>query len=202
MKKSIAFFDFDGTITTKDTMLELIKFHFGNRALIWGLIRNSPWIAGMKSGIVSHQFAKEKLLKTFFKDMSSQKFQSICTAFSKEYLPLIIREDALKKIKEYVDSETGVVVVSASAADWVKPWCDNLNIDCIASNLEIVNDKLTGKLIGLNCNYEEKVLRIKSKFDLKKYDLIYCYGDSSGDKEMLKLATNPIYRPFRQIKAG
>ena len=198
MKKSIAFFDFDGTITSKDTMLELIKFHFGNRAFIWGLMRNSIWIAGMKSGILSHQFAKEKLLTTFFKDMSEQKFQSICTGFSKDYLPLIIRRDALKKIEDYVDSETEVVVVTASATDWVKPWCDKLNIDCIASNLEIVNGKLTGKLIGINCNYQEKVLRIKSKFDLNKYDLIYCYGDSSGDKEMLKLSTNAFYRPFRQ----
>ena len=202
MKKSIAFFDFDGTITTKDTMLELIKFHFGNFKFIKGLIYVLPWIAGMKTKLVSHQLAKEKLLSYFFKNMAVQDFQSICDRFLKEKMPSLIRNEALNKIKEHQDSDTIVVVVSASAINWVKPWCEELNIECIASNLEIVDGQISGKLKGLNCNYDEKPLRIKSMFDLSQYNIIYCYGDSNGDQEMLKLATHPFYRPFRQKKTG
>jgi len=36
--KSIAFFDFDGTITSKDTLAEILKFAKGKRAYYTGLV--------------------------------------------------------------------------------------------------------------------------------------------------------------------
>ena len=56
---------------------------------------------------------------------------------------------------------------------------------------------ITGNFITKNCYGQEKVNRIKESYDLSKYDLIYAYGDSRGDKEMLELANNSFYKPFR-----
>lgn len=197
VKRSIAFFDFDGTITTKDTMLELIKFHFGNYKFIEGMIYVFPWIAGMKTKFVSHQTAKEKLLSYFFKGMPEEKFIQICSDFSRKKLPGLIRESAKQKIEQYQKNKIPVVVVTASAEHWVNEWCRSVNVECIASKMELINGHLTGKLSGHNCNYEEKVVRIKNNYLLENYDEIHCYGDTGGDRKMLEIATHRFYKSLK-----
>ena len=66
----------------------------------------------------------------------------------------------------------------------------------LATELEITEGKITGKLRGKNCHGEEKVARIKAAYDLSKFENIFCYGDSEGDKPMLALATQAHYKPF------
>jgi phosphatidylglycerophosphatase C len=60
-----------------------------------------------------------------------------------------------------------------------------------------LGDKITGKIDGVNCNHAEKTARIKAAYNLAEYGEIYGYGDSSGDNEMLALATKAFYKPFR-----
>lgn len=193
---SIAFFDFDGTITTRDSMLELIKFHHGKKNFYTGLSVLSPWMIAMKFKLISNQKAKEKLLTWFFKDYSIFSFSKICSAFIQEKLPQIINTLAAEKIAEHKKNGDEVVVVSASATNWVEPWCRQNDIVCLATKLEVVDDKLTGKLAGLNCNYNEKAKRILEKYDLHKYSSVYGYGDTKGDKAMLQLATHAFFRTF------
>ena len=44
----------------------------------------------------------------------------------------------------------------------------------------------------------EKVRRVKERYNLDDYDHIYAYGDSRGDKELLELADEGFYQPFRE----
>lgn len=148
----------------------------------------------MKTKMVSHQLAKEKLLSYFFKGMSEEDFLQICNGFTSRRLPELIRTSAMQKIEQYKKNGVPVVVVTASAEHWVKKWCRSVNVECIASKMEVINDRITGKLKGNNCNYEEKVLRIKSNYTLENFDEIYCYGDSNGDRKMLELATHGFYK--------
>lgn len=195
-KKNIAFFDFDGTITTEDTMLELIKFHFGKKAFYSGMIFISPTLIAMKAGILSRQKAKEKLLSYFFKGMKIEEFQNICKDFSEKKLPSLLREEALDKIEYYKKQNIEVVVVTASAVNWVKYFCEKNQLPLIASELEVVDGKLTGKLKGTNCNESEKVNRIRALYALEDFSEIHCYGDSKGDQAMLAIATHPFYKKF------
>ena len=103
----------------------------------------------------------------------------------------------MNKIKEHQNNNDVVVVVSASAENWISGWCQQNNINYLATRLEIINGNLSGKLSGPNCNGEEKVNRIKANYTLSDYSTIYCYGDTNGDKPMLQLATFTAYRPFR-----
>lgn len=177
-------------------MLELIRYYKGTIGLWLGLVRVSPFIVGMKLKILKSQFVKEKLLSYFFKGMKDEDFESLCMAFSRERLPGLIRKSMGKKIRGYIKSGVEVVIVTASASQWVKYWASENGCDLIASKMEIRNGMITGKLTGRNCNYEEKAKRIKEKFDLSAFSEIYVYGDSSGDKAMLKLATHPFYKKF------
>lgn len=196
-KKGIAFFDFDGTITFKDTLLEIIKFHRGAGRLYAGLLKISPWLLAMKLKIVSNQAAKEQLLTHFFKDLSFEDFQKVCDSFAKIHLPQLIRPTALEKIRQLQKQDIPVVIVSASAENWLKSWCNDYGLICIATQLEKKDNILTGKIAGKNCYGEEKVKRIKEKFNLDDYENIYCFGDTKGDKPMLSLATLGFYKPFR-----
>jgi len=198
LQKSIAFFDFDGTITTRDTMLELAKFKSRSLSYLVGMFIISPWLVGMKMGIVSKQKAKEKFLSHFFGDTDIDTFNKYCINFNNKKLPSLIKRQAMMAIENHREKDVDVVIVSASAENWVAPWCKENNLQFICTRLKTAHHKITGELDGKNCNGDEKVRRIKELFNLADFDNIYCYGDTSGDKMMLDLATEAYYRLFKQ----
>ncbi len=197
MKRRIAFFDFDGTITTKDTLLELIKYQKGNFLFYIGFLLNAPYLVAYKLKIIRNSTAKEKVLRFFFNKTPLSSFQLKCDAFASTELPSLIRPKALEEIKKLQDTGALVVIISASAKNWLLAWADKMNVQLIATMLEVKNEKLTGRIEGENCHGGEKVKRIQASYDLSQYDEIYCYGDSSGDKPMLALGTFSFYKPFR-----
>lgn len=197
-RKAIAFFDFDGTITRKDTMLEFIRFTKGNLAYLAGMLMNSPWLIGLKTGLIPAAKAKEKLLTYFFKGTPLNKFNEMCRDFSNKKLQSFIRIDASNAIAQHKERGDLVVVVSASAENWIRYWCESEGLEYVGTRLCIENGNITGTLEGNNCNGAEKVSRIMYKYDPADYNEIYCYGDSKGDREMLKLATHPYYRHFKR----
>lgn len=197
MSGRIAFFDFDGTITTKDTLLEFIKYRHGKNKFYFGFLLHSPWLVLMKVGLLSNQATKEKILRYFFRKMTFEQFQALSNEFAQKEIPALVRPKALGEIKKLKDSGAEVVIVSASAENWITEWCRSLGLQLIATQLEIKKDCITGKINGRNCHGEEKVARIKAKYNLADYREIYCYGDTSGDKPMLALGTVRFYKPFR-----
>ena len=194
----IAFFDFDGTITDKDTLLEVIKFQKGDNSFWAGFLLNMPFLIGLKLKLISNQAAKERILKYFFRGMTEAEFEEGCDMFAARALPNMIRKGALAEIDKLKSQYFEIVIVSASAENWIQGWSDSIGVKLIGSQLEVIKNKLTGNIKGLNCNGEEKVNRIKALYDLSKYDEIYCYGDSNGDTAMLALGTKSFYKPFRQ----
>ncbi len=197
MKKEIAFFDFDGTITTKDTLLEFIKYSKGTFAMYWGFLLNSPFLVAYKLKIITNQRAKEKVLKYFFGGMNIIEFNNYCEKFSTNIIPSLLRPKAIEAIQKFKASDTSVVIVSASPENWIKPWADGLGLQLLATQLVINEQKITGDIVGLNCYGPEKVCRIKNHYDLNDYNTIYAYGDSGGDTDMLNISSQPHFKPFR-----
>jgi len=196
--RKIAFFDFDGTITTKDTLLEIIKFQKGWSAFCLGFLRHAPWLLGYKLNLLPNDQVKQKILAYFFSGIPLEVFQDKCDLFAEEELPRLIRPAALSEIHRLRDLGFEAVVISASAENWIRKWTNSLSLTLIATRLEVKNGLITGRIDGQNCHGEQKVVRIRENWDLGKYDEIYVYGDSSGDKPMLNLATKSFYKPFRR----
>lgn len=197
MKRRIAFFDFDGTITTKDTLLEVIKYHRGHFLFYAGFLLNAPFLIAYKCKIIRNSAAKQIILRFFFKNTSLSYFQLKCDEFVSAKLSSLIRPKALAEINKLKQLNAEVVIVSASAKNWLQQWANEVGARLICTKLEIRNEKLTGRIEGENCHGEEKVKRIRAAYDLSQFDEIYCYGDSSGDRPMLGIATFPFYKPFR-----
>ena len=195
--RKIAFFDFDGTITTKDTLLEIIKFQKGKAWFYTGFVLNSPFLIAYKIGLISNQTAKELVLRFFFGKTPVDQFQSKCDEFAKAELAGLIRPKAMQEINQLKNKGFEIVIVSASASNWLREWTRANGLSLIATELEVRSQKITGKIIGKNCYGEEKVMRIKKDYDLNNCQDIYCYGDTKGDLPMLNLATIKFYKPFR-----
>ncbi len=192
----LAFFDFDGTITTKDSLADFIRFAAGRFHFYKGLLLLSPMLLSYKLGVIPNTDAKERLISHFFKGWDAAEFQKVADDYSKNRLDKIVLPQALEKISWHQRQGHKVVIVSASMDSWLMAWCRKYRLDLISTRLEIKNRKLTGKFATKNCHGMEKVKRIKREFNLSEFDTIYAYGNSRGDKEMLAIATQPHYRPF------
>lgn len=197
MKPGIAFFDFDGTITTKDTLIEFIRYSKGSFLLYLGFLLNFHYLVAYKIKIISNQKAKEKVLTYFFGGMNSNEFKKLCNDFADSKIPALIRSKAIEEIQNLQQKSIETVIVSASPENWVVYFATSMNMKLLATKLEVTNNKITGKIKGKNCHGNEKVNRITAEFQLKDYSEIYAYGDSSGDKQMLSIANHNFMKPFR-----
>jgi len=196
MDRSLILFDFDGTITTKDSLADFIQYAVGKSAFYLGLLRLSPILTAYTLKLIPNHIAKEKLIVHFFKNWNAVHFQKLAEQYSLKQIDKITRPKAMKKIKWHQDQGHKVVIVSASMECWLKAWCNNNNIDLISTRLGIKHNKLTGRFATKNCHGIEKVNRIKQQYNLAEYSTIYAYGDSSGDKEMLSIADKQYYKHF------
>lgn len=197
MEKNLAVFDFDHTLTTRDTLLELIKFLKGGPRFAWGMLLQSPYLLLYMGGLFPNQRAKEMVIRYFFGGMGLDLFNEKCRHFQESRLPKLIRREAFEKLLEHKKNGDRVVLVSASAENWTSSWCSRWGIECIGSRLEVNEGMLTGRLKGKNCYGSEKVIRLNESVQLSQYREISVYGDSRGDRELLALATRPFYRRFR-----
>lgn len=194
--KHLALFDFDGTITRKDTFIEIIRFKVGTAKLLAGMARLAPVLVAYKLKLIKNWRAKEIMFGYFFKGTPVDEFLRLGVDFSRTALPRIIRPSALARIREHQAAGDDIFIVSASAAEWIKPWSDQFGIKVIGTSWEVVDGKITGKIKGRNCYGPEKKVRILERVVPSEYDVVSVYGDTSGDREMLTLATDKYYRYF------
>lgn len=197
--KNLALFDFDGTITNRDTMVALVRFLHSPVRYYGEMARLSPILLGYKLNIIQNDVAKKHFLARFIGGVNAKEFDERCKQFAQEVIPLMVRNRALEEINALQNSGYRIVIVSASAENWVKPWADIYGYEVIATQLQIRDQRINGKLEGKNCHGREKVNRIRQTIDLQNYEVIHAYGDSRGDLPMLALASEgrAFYKPFR-----
>ncbi len=194
-KSIIVFCDFDGTITTKDSFAEFIKFYKSPTLFYFGLILCSPFLLLFKLRVLSNQAAKELLTRFYFKGDHITDFSEKANTFSLTKIDDILIPKAIQQLQEYKKAGGKVVIVSASFALYLKAWCSKNDFELIATELEVKDEKITGNFFGENCYGEEKLKRIRLSYDLSNYE-VHAYGDTKGDLPMLSIAQKSFYRVF------
>ncbi|MCG8475377.1 MAG: HAD-IB family hydrolase [Cytophagales bacterium] len=198
--KRLVLFDFDGTITKKDTLFAFIRFSVGWLRFYQGMLYLFPWLAAYKLRLIPAQKAKEHMLSYFFKGTSQQDFEKKTKAFTRKKLHSLIRPRALAAIAKHQQEGASVYVCSASA-NWINEWCRKQDLAVINSELDFDDKKIfSGKLIGRNCNGSEKLARILTIIDTSEFNEIIAYGDSKGDFQMFSIADKAHYKPFRKFR--
>ena len=194
----IAFFDFDGTITRSDTFMGFLRYLEGPVRFAWKLTLTIPHILLYLLRVIPHGQLKTRVCTRFLRGKSLRHLEEAAHCYSREVLPALVRPPALQKIRWHQEAGHRVVLVSASADLWLRPFAEEYGLDLIATRLEVRDGLLTGRLQGPNCKGPEKANRIRNRFNLDRYRIVYAYGDSSGDREMLRLAQVKGYRPFHR----
>ena len=202
MKKKIYCFDFDGTLTTSDTLLEFIKYAKGRGRFLMVFLMYSPLLVLMKLHLYPNWKAKQQIFAHLFAGMRIEKFDALCRGFAEESQHLL-RPKGITLMHEALVAGVQVFIVSASIDNWVRPFFDIRNlkgVQVLGTQIEVEDGKLTGNFKSNNCYGKEKVHRIAEAlkpFERSEYE-IEAFGDSRGDKEMLAFADKGHFKPFRE----
>ena len=194
MKKIVAF-DFDGTLTTKDTLIEFIRYAYGTGAFVKGFLSYAHLLVLMKLGLYPNWKAKQKVFSYFFEGMKIEEFDGLCQRFAKDNQHLL-RPKGIEAIQQALDKGAEVLIVSASIDNWVQPFFAEVKV--LGTQVEVIDGKLSGRFLTKNCYGQEKVNRILALFPNRSEYHLTAYGDSRGDKELLTFADESHYKPFRE----
>jgi len=192
----LAIFDFDGTISYRDSFRHFLQYAVKKPVYYCGLIMLSPVLIAYLLGFVPNHVAKQKVFAHFFGGWTTEAFDALAETYSSSEIGNIVRPEALKRIVWHQRQNHQVVVVSASIRNWLSHWCNTQGIDLVSTEVEEKSEMLTGQFRTPNCHGIEKVKRLKVRFDFSEIDYVYAYGNSNGDKEILELADEKYYRYF------
>jgi HAD superfamily hydrolase (TIGR01490 family) len=188
MSKTLILFDFDGTLTKKDTFPQFIFFSVGSFRAISGFVLFSPMILLYVLKIISGDVLKEKVTFFFFRGKKENELKRKGQDFIDNLLQNGMNPDLIKQLESFKNQENDICVVSASLNLWIEPFCKLYGIEHLCTELDFANGVFTGKFKTPNCNHEEKTIRIKQKYNLAQYTKIIAFGNSNADKPMFALA--------------
>jgi phosphatidylglycerophosphatase C len=198
---NLALFDFDGTITDRETLPAFVRFAVPPARLrVWSSLL-APWVIGYRLGWVSGVSIRDKIARAGFRGMSEADYRAAGERFARDALPLVLRPEAMARIDWHRARGDTVVVVSGGFDVYLDPWCRRHGLDVICSALEVVDGALTGRYAGAQCVGEEKARRVRERYDPSAFDAIHAYGDTPEDHALLALAEHRWYRG-RALAAG
>lgn len=190
-------FDFDGTLTVRDSFTAFLKWRVSPARHALGMIRLFPaavaYVFDRNRGKI-----KAAAVREFLRGVSVEDLERQARAFAQSQAPRLFRPDALAVWRRWRAKGARLVIVTASPDIVVAPFARGLGADLlIGSRLAIDTDgKVVGSLDGANCRGAEKVTRLREIFG-DDLSLAAAYGDTSGDREMLAIAQEKGYRIFR-----
>ena len=193
--KKLYLFDFDGTLTYKDTMFLYLKFYNSMKFYVQ-FVKHIPLFVLLKLKLADAEKVKKSFISSILKGESRTKIEKKSQSFFEKYQDEIFRVNALEFINNIDRTQTESYIVSASLDIWVKPFAEKLEMKLLSTRAEFKNDIFTGNFVGKNCNGPEKVKRIIETVNERKFDKIIAFGDTSGDREMLSWADESHFEFF------
>ena len=195
MKRKLYLFDFDGTLTKKDTLFDFLKFSF-SKAYSINYLLFIPLFVFSKLKIIDTGKVKEMFISKFMKGLSSSEIKHLAQMYFEQNHKSLIHSKADQYIKE-INNYNDKFIVSASLDCWIQPFADYYGMGLIATKAEFDDQGLfTGKFASNNCNNQEKKYRIEREIDLTFYDEIIAFGDTKGDEAMFSISTQSNFKYF------
>ncbi len=191
-------FDFDGTITTKDTFALFLRYYAGPLGWTWRILALLPVFLGYGVRLIDRNAVKKHVINRFFRGQPISKVESKARKFAHSVIPGLIRPGALSEIEQRKKGPESLYICSASITPYLRAWGERHNIhNILATELEVVDGVCTGRIKGWNVWGPGKVRRILAEFSPRSVKINHAYGDTRGDKEMLHAAEVSHWRPFR-----
>ena len=196
-ERSVVAFDFDGTLTTKDSFTAFLHWTAGPLAYFTGVLRLAP-------NLVAYLFHRNRgRLKAaatarFLGGMSAEALAECADRFAVQHAQSMLRPDAMQAWRNWRAQGAVMVIVTASPEITIRPFARALGADVLIGTRLALDEagRVTGRFGSPNCRGPEKIRRLREAFG-DDIALAAAYGDTSGDREMLRLAEIKGYRIFK-----
>ncbi len=180
---SVVFFDFDKTLTTRDTLLPF-AFH---------VCRKTKRLASfltlifcymlLRLKLISNKDFKSLFLRFVINGITQEDLKDIVSEFENSFIKNHLNRPVFDKFREYIESGCKVVIVSS-------------NFDILLENLSMINKALIIStqtdykdkryyIKGDVCAGEEKLKKIEAIFGKRIFEEAIFYGDKE-DKILLR----------------
>lgn len=196
----LALFDFDGTITTRDTFADFIRHAAPRSRRLWGNALLLPLLVGYRLGAVSGHLLRASAVRVGLGGLPEAEAHARGERFAGEVLETLLRPEVMARIDWHRRRGDRVIVVSAALDLYLAPWCRRHGLELLCSRLAVQGGRLSGAYLGPQCVAEEKARRVQAALQLGDYAQIHAYGDSPDDHALLRLAHHASYRgqPWRE----
>jgi len=196
MNITIAAFDVDNTLTVRDCVVPFMRSVAGTVRLVRVAMSDFPGtVRSLRRR--DRDALKQKFVKGIFVGRDIAVIENLGIQFASKVAEGWLRQDVSRRLRWHQDQGHVVVLVSASLGAYLHPLGDLLEVDAvICTELEEIDGRLTGLLRGPNCRGTEKVTRLHSWCEESGFasdDLVYAYGDSAGDTQLLEASTHPTW---------
>jgi phosphatidylglycerophosphatase C len=194
----VAAFDLDGTLSDGGSVFKWLRYLRGSRAayaastrlalpLLIGAIRSGPWADG----------AKERLFGSLLRGLEESEVRASSREFALRHFEDHGRAKVLDRLRWHLREGHSVVIVSASPQIYVDVVVEMFDADGgLGTRLAVdARGTLTGSYLGKNCRGREKARRLSEWTHERFPDIeptIYAYGNSRGDRRLLRAATYPF----------
>jgi len=194
--KEIVAFDFDGTLSIRDSFTAFLKWRVGPMVWAAGLVQLIPaalrYVVDRDRGAI-----KAASVDLFLKGLSRKQISDEAERYASAIYDRFMRPDALACWEDWGKKGVQRVIVTASPETTIEPFARRLKADnLIGTRFEFdADDNLTGRFSTPNCRREQKVLRIREVYgdDVR---ILAAYGDTSGDEQMIAAAEEKGFRVF------
>lgn len=190
----LALFDFDGTITDRETMPSFVSAAVRPNRRVLGRLLLLPLIVGYRLRIVPGTVIRAAICWFGFRGIPAGEVERHGEAFARSALPQTVRPQALARIAWHRARGDRVVVVSGGLDLYLRHWAAAHGLELVCSSLQQCGGRFTGFYHGRQCVRAEKARRVAELYPVHQFGKVFAYGDSPEDLEMLALAHEAYYR--------
>lgn len=194
--KTIAYFDFDGTISNKDTLIPFLIHSIGLIKFMILAPLLLPFLLCYATKIISNEKMKQITLTLMLKGYNLDKLEQKAESFANTKIDKYIKPSVFAKLEYHREHKHSLALVSANLAIFLRYWAKRHQLDfVVATEIAAVHGRVTGKLLTRNCYAAQKTIRLEEYLQKHKlsYEYCYAYGNSRGDYELLNMADEAYY---------
>jgi HAD superfamily hydrolase (TIGR01490 family) len=204
-KKIAVFFDVDGTIIDGQTQKLMISYFYQKKKINFTfLLKIYFWFLLYKIGLVSSGISLMKGGYKLVEGIKLKEFKNFMLDLFEKKTKSRIYPQAIERINFHKKKGHEIVLISKSCKILIDIIKDYLNASLsIATELEVKNGILTGKIEGPIIHREEKLKIVKKLTPIKNWNLkeSYAYGDHYSDLPLLKAVGHAcVVNPDRKLK--
>jgi phosphatidylglycerophosphatase C len=195
---TVVAFDFDETLTVRDSVVPFLRRVAGTRRLMAGLLlRSHRLLPALMRG--DRDALRTVATDVVFRSVDAETVEQHAVTFAETIIAGGLRHDTVGRLRWHLDQGHHVVIVSASYEHYVRVVAQHLGIHGVAATrLELgPGGRYTGRLQGANCRAEQKVVRLDAWLAERglhrRQVTLWAYGDSSGDRQLLAVADHAVW---------